>query len=65
MAPLLQQPSNTIIDWYIDQYIWWSLQLYFLPYRLPEYGGDVDKWVSTFSLNGIKSSNLCKPKVSE
>ena len=65
MAHLLQQPSNTIIEWYIDQYIWWALQLYFLPYRLPSYGSDVDRWVSTFSLNGVKSTNPCKSDTSK
>jgi hypothetical protein len=51
---------NSPIDFYIDAYVWWFLQLYFLPYRMPEYGGEVDKWISQFSLNGIKS-NLCRP----
>jgi hypothetical protein len=41
--------------------VWWFLQLYFLPYRFPEYGSEVDAWISQFSLNGAKASNLCKP----
>ena len=49
----------------IDFNVWMFLQLYFLPYRLPEYGSEVDKFVSVYSLNGIKSSNLCKPKASK
>jgi len=39
----------------IDFYVWWFLQLYFLPYRLPEYGSEVDRVISQYSLNGICS----------
>ena len=53
-----------IIDKLIDSYVWWFLQLYFLPYRLPEYGSEVDKFISVYSLNGVKAANLCKPKAS-
>lgn len=60
MAHLSQQPSNTIIDWYIDQYIWWALHMYFLPYRMPGYGGDIERFIGTVSLNGIKTTNLCR-----
>jgi len=51
---------NNLIDFYIDNYVWWFLQLYFLPYRMPEYGSEVDKWISMYTLNGAKS-NLCQP----
>ena len=38
-------------------FIYW----YYLPYML---AGDqeLDKWMSSVSLNGIKWSNLCKPQ---
>jgi len=49
-----------IINRLIDTYVWWALQMYFLPYRLPEYGSEVDRWISLYSLNGRKS-NLCRP----
>ena len=44
----------------IDFNVWMFLQLYFLPYRLPQYGSEVDKWISVVSLNGAKG-NICKP----
>ena len=44
-----------IINQLIDNYVWWFLQIYFLPYRLPEFGSDVDRVVSQYSLNGICS----------
>jgi hypothetical protein len=49
------QPANSMID----NYVWWWLQWYYLPMRMPEYGSDVDRFISQFSLNGIKS-NLCQ-----
>jgi len=42
-----------ILNTLIDTYVWWFLQLYFLPYRLPEYGSEVDRVISQYSLNGI------------
>ena len=52
--------KNNIIDAYIDYLTWWFLQLYFLPYRLPEYGSEVDQFISQYSLNGAKRFNFCK-----
>jgi hypothetical protein len=49
------QPANSMID----NYVWWWLQWHYLPMRMPEYGSDVDRFISQFSLNGIKS-NLCQ-----
>ena len=54
-----------ILDKLIETSMWWFLQLYFLPYRLPEYGSEVDKFISVYSLNGVKSFNLCKPVASK
>jgi len=50
-----------MLNWYIDQYTWWFLQLYFLPYRMPELHSDVDRMVSSISTNGARWANLCKP----
>jgi hypothetical protein len=44
-----------IINTLIDSYVWWFLQLYFLPYRLPEFGNEVDQVISKICLNGICS----------
>jgi len=44
-----------ILDTVIDAYVWWFLQLYFLPYRLPELGSEVDRFISQYSMNGICS----------
>jgi hypothetical protein len=42
-----------IVNKLIDAYVWWFLQLYFLPYRLPEFGSDIDRVISQYSLNGL------------
>jgi hypothetical protein len=47
--------NNTIVDLYINTMTWWFLQWYFLPYRMPEFGGEVDQWIRMYSLNGICS----------
>ena len=49
------------MDAIVDSYVWWFLQLYFLPFRLPGIMGETDKWISSVSMNGIKAANLCKP----
>ena len=46
-----------IVEQLVDAYVWWFLQVYFLPYRLPEYGSEVDRWISVYSLNGICRRN--------
>jgi len=49
-----------IIDKVLDSYVWWALHIYFLPYRFAEYGTELDRWISVYSLNGSKG-NICKP----
>jgi hypothetical protein len=56
----LLQPVNSYADWWWDCTAWTFLNLYYLPYRIPSIHSDVDRWVSQFSLNGIKS-NICRP----
>jgi hypothetical protein len=51
-----------MLNYFIDQYAWYFLQMYYLPFKIPALMGETDKWVSAVSLNGIRSSNLCKPK---
>jgi hypothetical protein len=53
------QVNNPWVDWYIDQLTWWFLQMYFARYRVPEQAGDFEKFVGSFSTNGIKTKNLC------
>jgi hypothetical protein len=49
----------------MDYQMWLFLQLYFAPYRMATMGDDIDKVISSISLNGIKSFNLCQPKKSK
>ena len=57
--------KNNLVDIWIDTYVWWWLNLWFAKYKIPEQAGDLERFVGTFSLNGIKSSNLCKPTTSK
>jgi hypothetical protein len=42
--------------------VWWMLQLKFMvPAMMISRNDEMEKWLSHFSLNGIRSSNLCKP----
>ena len=54
-------PIVKITNSVLEYQMWLFLQLYFAPYRLATMGDDIDKVISRVSLNGIKSSNLCKP----
>lgn len=58
---ILRQPLNTYANWYFDCINWTFLNLWYLPYRMPGVYSDVDKWVSQFTLNGIKANNICRP----
>ena len=49
------QVSNPYIDWYIDQCVWFGLQMYFAKYKIPKQAGDYEKFIGTFRLNGVKS----------
>jgi hypothetical protein len=42
--------------------VWLMLQRKFtVPAMMIANGGEMEKWLGHFSLNGIRSSNLCKP----
>ena len=42
--------------------VWLMLQRKFtVPAMMIANGGEMEKWLGHFSLNGIKGSNLCKP----
>ena len=52
----------TIFDWWIDMSVWWMLQYKFMmPAKLIAHNDDMQQFLEQFSLNGLKSSNLCKP----
>ena len=48
---------NKIFDMYYDLYIYWLIQSYYMPLMM---FSDVDDVFTKVSLNGIKSSNICK-----
>ena len=52
---------NDHVNWWVDCATWTYLNLWFLPHRMPGLHSDVDKFVSQFTLNGIKASNICRP----
>jgi hypothetical protein len=55
----MRQPIDVYVNWWLDCTVWTYVNLWFLPYRMPGLHSDVDKFVSQFTLNGIRS-NLCK-----
>ena len=56
------QPANDVVNWWFDYAMWVLVQNHYAPYCMPENLGDVEKWMQTVSLNGLKSSNLCFSK---
>lgn len=55
-------PADQWINNYLDAWAWWYLHTWFLPFKMPGLYSDVDNIVSQFTLNGIRSSNLCQAK---
>jgi hypothetical protein len=55
-------PVEQFVNNYLDTWAWWFLHCWYMPLKMPGMYSDVDKFVSQFTLNGVKSSNLCKPK---
>ncbi len=54
----------TPLDWWIDYSVWLMLQYRFAtPAKMIAYNDDMENYLKTFSLNGVKASNLCKPDV--
>ena len=58
-------PANKIADYvvgsWLDYNMYVFLKLWYLPMEMITYGDDVDKFLKQFSLNGIKTGNLCRP----
>ncbi len=59
------EPFESYVNNYVDAWAWWMLHLWFLPFKVPSIHSDADKFVSQFTLNGIKASNLCKAFTSQ
>ena len=55
-------PVEHFVNNYLDMWSWWFLHTWFLPFKMPSIHSDADKFVSQFTLNGIKAANLCQPK---
>ena len=55
----VREPLDAYVNWWMDCATWTYLNLWFLPHRMPGIHSDVDKFVSQFTLNGIKSTNIC------
>jgi hypothetical protein len=45
-----------------DYSIWMFLQWHFMPYTLISKGDEMDKFISHFSLNGMKPFTMCPTK---
>jgi hypothetical protein len=56
-----RQHLNSYADWYWDCWAWSLLNTWFVPFQIPSLHGDVDKWISQFTLNGIKAGSICRP----
>jgi succinate dehydrogenase hydrophobic anchor subunit len=50
-------PVSKFTDQIVTANVWLFLSMWYAPTILMSRGGDVDQWVSKFSLNGAKS--LC------
>jgi hypothetical protein len=53
---LMLLPLNSMLD----QWMYLLIKMYFMPYELAGRGDEIDKWISQFSLNGIKQASICK-----
>jgi hypothetical protein len=52
----------TPVDWWIDYSVWMMLQFKFMaPAKMISVNDDMEQFLRCFSLNGIKSFNICRP----
>jgi hypothetical protein len=54
--------KNNIFEYIIDYNVWLFLQLYYLPMTIISKGDEMDKFISHFSLNGMKPFTMCPTK---
>ena len=57
---VIRQPADTWVNWYWDCAAWSLSNFWYIPFRMPSIHSDVDRWVSQFTLNGIKATSICK-----
>ena len=56
--------KNDLMFAWFDYCIWLMLQMKFVaPTSIISHNAEMEKWLSHFSLNGIRRSNLCKPDI--
>ena len=60
-AYIVPQQNNPVADWWVDQWVWVVLQMYFAPYRIMG-NSEIEEFMQQFTLNGIRS-NLCKSAI--
>jgi hypothetical protein len=56
-----RQHLNSYVNWYWDCVAWSLLNAWFGPFQIPGLHGEADKWVSQFTLNGVKAGSICRP----
>jgi hypothetical protein len=54
--------NNIFFENIMDYYAWMFLQWYYMPMTLISKGDEMDKFISHFSLNGIKPFTMCPTK---
>ena len=66
MNPIIDYWACQIVDAWacqiVDAWVWQIVQLYYAPFIAIVKGGEVQEFVEHFSLNGIKSFNICNPQ---
>jgi hypothetical protein len=54
----LWQPLENLMDFNV----WLFLQWYYAPMTMLGKGSEIDQWIASFSPNGMKAFNICKPQ---
>jgi hypothetical protein len=54
--------NNIVFENIMDYYAWMFLQWYYMPMTLISKGDEMDKFISHFSLNGMKPFTMCPTK---
>lgn len=53
--------SSLYINEMFDSWMWIMIKMMYAPYSVLGRGEEVEEFVKQFSLNGIKSGNICRP----
>jgi hypothetical protein len=54
--------NNDIAESIMDYGVWMFLQWYYMPMTLISKGDEMDKFISHFTLNGVKPFTMCPTK---